>query len=198
VIAGASGPVAAAATALVGEPLPTDVAAVPVGGLRRLDPAATRFRLGPEGHLQLLLPELCHRRATLVRPFPLRRTDEWLSVRGPDGREIGLLPGLGELDADSRQAAEAHLRLRYFVPRITAIRGLRDESDGGRSGGLLWDLETDRGPTSLHMPNTNEYIQDLGGGRLLLSDRAGSRFEIASVSALDAASRARLARFVWL
>lgn len=190
--------VAATDAALRGAPPSAEVPAAPTAGLCRLDPAVTAFRLGPEGQLQLLLPEICHRRVTLVRPFPLSRTEAWLSVRGADGREIGLLPGLEAMDAESRQAAEAHLRLRYFVPRITAILGLRDESDGGHSGGLVWDLQTDRGATTLHMPNTNEHIQDLGGGRLLLSDRAGSRFEIPSVSALDAASRARLARFVWL
>ena len=113
-------------------------------------------------------------------------------------REIGLIPDLAELDTGSRPVAEQELRLCYFTPRVTAILDLRDEAEGGRSGGAVWELATDRGRATLHMPNTHEHIQSLGGGRVLLSDRVGNRFEISDVAALDAASRRRLQRLVWL
>ena len=119
-------------------------------------------------------------------------------MAGRDGTEIGLLAGLDRLDKESRALCEEDLRLRYFTPQVTAILDLRDELQGGRSGGVIWELMTDRGPATLHMPNTNEHIQPLQGGRLLLTDRAGNRFEIVDIRALDGASQRRLSRFVWL
>ena len=173
-------------------------ASPPEAGLVRIDPARAVFRLGPDGDLRVEFLAACHLHLTLVRPFPWRRPDPWLSVRGADGREIGLLPGVEGLDRDSRAAVEHHLRQRYLVPVVTAITGIRDEAEGGRSGGLSWHLLTDRGAAVLHMPNTTDYIRDLGGGRVVLSDRAGNRLEIPQLEALDPVSRARLARFVWL
>jgi len=189
--AGTADPLAATGVAAGGDP------ASPAG-LVRLDPSAVRLRRGLRGDLQLLTAEICHLRVRLSRPFPLSRPDAWVAVQGADGREIGLMPGLGGLDRDSRALAEEALRMRYFTPRVTAIVELRDESEGGRSGGVVWELQTDRGPATLHMPNTNDHLQPLGGGRILLTDRAGNRYEIPDVHALDAASRGRLARFIWL
>jgi hypothetical protein len=167
-------------------------------GLVRLDPADVRLRRGSLGQLQAVLPDRCLLRARLVRAFPLSRPEAWVALQQEDGQEAGLLQGLDGLDADSRQLAEEELRLRYFTPRVTAVLDLRDELQGGRSGGIVWDLMTDRGPARLHMPNTNEHIQPLGNGRLLLTDRDGQRFEIADIAALDANSRRLLRRFVWL
>jgi len=167
-------------------------------GLVRLDATKVQLRRGPRGQVRLMLPDCCHLRVTLTRAFPLSVPDGWIALRGADGREIGLLPGVAGLDAESRTCAEEELRLRYFTPQVTAILDLRDEAPGGRHGGVIWDLETDRGPATLRMPNTNEHIQTLGGGRLLLTDRTGNRYEIADLHALDAASRRRLSKFVWL
>lgn len=167
-------------------------------GLVRLDPAVTRLEQGLDGDLHLILPDCCHLGVRLSRTFPLSRPDAWLIVHGRDGREIGLLPSLGDLDPDSRMLAEQALRRRYFTPLVTAIVDLRDESDGGRTGGVVWDLETDRGPAILHMPNTNDHVQHLGAGRLLLTDRLGNRYEIPDIRLLDGASRSRLGRYIWL
>ncbi len=170
----------------------------PPAGLRRLDPSQVRLRRGLAGDLLALLEDRCLLRAQLMRAFPLSQPAAWVALRQADGTEVGLLPGLDGLDAESRHLAEEELRLRYFTPRVTAILDLRDELQGGRSGGVVWDLMTDRGPARLHMPNTNEHIQPLGGGRLLLTDRMGQRFEIADLDALDASSRRLLGRYVWL
>lgn len=180
----------------------TDVAAsedaVAGAGLVRLDAGLVRLRRGPQGELQATVGERSYLRVSCARAFPLSQPDGWVALRDGDGKEIGLLHGLDGLDAESRCLVEEDLRLRYFTPQVTQILDLRDELTGGRSGGVVWELMTDRGPARLHMPNTNEHIQVLGGGRLLLSDRAGQRFEIADLSRLDAGSRRLLSRFVWL
>lgn len=167
-------------------------------GLARLDATKAQFRRGPQGQVRLILPDCCHLRVTLTRAFPLSHPDDWIAVRGADGSDLGLLPGLAGMDAESRTCAQEELRLRYFTPQVKAILDLRDETPGGRHGGTIWDLETDRGPATLRMPNTNEHIQSLGGNRLLLSDSAGNRYEIADLRALDAASRWRVSKYVWL
>ena len=167
-------------------------------GLRRLEPGSLQLRRGPRGEVRLLLPDRCHLAVTLTRAFPLSRPGGWIAIRERDGAEVGLLPDGACLDPESRTCAEEELRLRYFTPTVTAILDIRDVVPGGRGGGAIWELETDRGPATLHMPNTNEHVQTLPDGRILLTDRAGNRYEIAGLGDLDPASRRRLAQFVWL
>jgi len=184
--------------AKLGDTAAAVAAASAPAGLVRLDAAGLHLRRGPRGEVRLLLPDRCYREVTLARAFPLSRPGAWISIRARGGGEVGLIPGTGALDAESRACAEEELRLRYFTPKVTAILDLRDEVPGGRGGGVIWELETDRGPATLRMPNTNEHIQPLGEGRIFLTDRAGNRYEIPDLRALDAASRRRLGRYVWL
>ncbi len=181
--------------------------------LIELDPRRCRLRLDGEQRLSgtvhgrdlpWIIPYL---------PFPLSEPQEWISlvaVRDADGDgrrsdggqddriELGVLPGVGGLDEQSRQALETALRLRYFLPRVLRIVDVRDE-DPGQSGAVVWTLQTDRGPRLLRMGNLFEGIYDeLGGGRLLLRDSDGTRVEIPNLHALDADSRRLLTRYYWL
>jgi len=176
-----------------------------------LDPARCRFALDAEGRLYGTVHDRHHDLLAVYRCFPLSAPDRWISVvsiQDPDsdGRrsdggpsqnvELGVLPDVHDLDPSSRQAVEHALWLRYFMPQVLRIVAVRDESPG-QTGAVLWQLETDRGPMLLRMPNLFEGIEQLPSGRIILSDRDGNRVHIPEVSALDPTSRRLLERYFW-
>ncbi len=191
---------------------PTDAWATATEGLDlvALDPTVCRLRPGPAGRLCGTVHGREHAEIVPHRPFPLSEPS-WISLVAvedpdtdgrrsdgdrPDWVEIGVLPGVEGLDPESRAAVEAALALRYFLPRVVRIAAVRDE-DPGQSGAVVWDLETDRGPMRLRMPNLFEGIQQMPSGRLLLSGGEGNRADIPDVAAMDAASRRLLERYYW-
>ncbi len=175
-----------------------------------LDPGACHLKPGPAGRLCGTVHGREHAEIVPYRPFPLSEPD-WVSLvtvedSDSDGRrsdgdrsdwvELGVLPNAGALDPESRAALDAALVLRYFLPRVQQISAVRDE-DPGQSGAVVWDLQTDRGPMRLRMPNLFEGIQQLPSGRLLLSGGEGNRADIPDVAAMDPASRRLLERYYW-
>ena len=175
-----------------------------------LDPTTCRLRHGPAGRLCGTVHGREHAEIVPYRPFPLSEPN-WVSLvavedsdsdgRRSDGErsdwlELGVLPDLDGLDPESRVALDAALALRYFLPRVVQIMAVRDE-DPSQSGAVLWDLQTDRGPMRLRMPNLFEGIQQLPSGRLLLSGGEGNRADIPDVATMDPASRRLLERYYW-
>lgn len=154
-----------------------------------LNPAAVSLTRNSGGLLQAVIDGVEHPHVALFRTYPLSRPFQYISVRDPKGEEIGIVRALSELDTDSRQEAEAELRLAYLVPRVTRIDRIKDEP-----GLWIWDLQTDRGPLRAAMRNLHEHLQVPGTGRLLITDMDGRRCEIASVEALDSHSRRELAK----
>lgn len=145
------------------------------------------------------------------RTFPLTAPD-WISLvsaldadddgRRSDGErpervELGVLNGTDGLDTESRQSITDALRLRYFLPQLLSIAGVREEAPG-QSGAVVWDLLTDRGPMQLRMRNLFEGFQQFQDGRIVLSDHEGNRVDIPAVDALDGLSRRFLLRYYWL
>jgi hypothetical protein len=176
-----------------------------------LDPGACRLRLDENQRLSGTVHGRDYPEIIPYMPFPLTHPADWVSlvaVTDPDsdGRrsdggmservELGVLPGLDGLDADSRDALAEALHLRYFMPRVLRIVSAWDEAPG-QTGAVHWQLETDRGEMRMRMPNLFEGIQELEAGRLILSDGEGNRAEIPSVAALDPQSRRLLDRYYW-
>lgn len=177
-----------------------------------LDPAACRLDGDGSGRLWGEVHGRHYDELLVHLTFPLTDPAEWISlvaVEDPDadGRrsdggqsdrvELGVLETLGALDEASRAAVRGALRLRYFLPRVVRIVSVRDE-DPGQSGAVVWQLQTDRGPVRLRMVSLFDGIQQLEGGRLILSDRDGNRCDIPNLADLDAGSRRLLERYYWL
>lgn len=124
-----------------------------------------------------------------VRLFPLTEPRHWISLVDEKGREASCIDDLDALDPEQREIVEAALARRDFVPvvkRITAIKRATEGHD--------WHVETDRGPTVFRI-ETDESIQSLGGTRLVIFDKAGTRYLIPDVAALDHDSRRKLERY---
>lgn len=85
---------------------------------------------------------------------------------------------------------ESELSRREFMPEIRRIRKVSTFATPSS-----WEVETDRGDTTLLLKG-EEDIRRLPGGRLLISDSHGVQFLIRDPAALDRASRRLLDRFL--
>ena len=162
-----------------------------------LDPKAVRlFRTGgPTSALRLALAdpqvggERSYLRVQIARAFPLRDPDRYIGLRDGADKDIGTLVTLDGLDDDSRRLAEEELFRRYFLPKVTKVRNVKDEF-----GMMTWDVETDKGPRTFIIRNLREASQEVSPTRLLLTDTDGNRYEFPDVRKLDEKSFAIIQR----
>ncbi len=124
------------------------------------------------------------------RCFPYSMPDRFISLRdGADG-EIGIIANLCDLPKDYRRWIEDDLEMRYYVPRVSSIKTIRQ-----RFGGIEWHVETDRGPKRLITKGVHDTMTEVEVGRFVVTDVDGNRYEIATEK-LDAASREWLNRLI--
>ncbi|MFM2166169.1 MAG: hypothetical protein RIS79_540 [Verrucomicrobiota bacterium] len=130
-----------------------------------------------------------HENVRPVRLFPLTEPQNWISLVGEGGRELACVEDPASLEPEQRQVLETALAKRDFVPVIRSITTIKRANDGHD-----WHVETDRGPTVFRI-ETDESIQNLGGTRLVIIDKAGTRYLIPDVARLDRDSRRKLERY---
>jgi hypothetical protein len=118
-----------------------------------------------------------------VRAFPLSAPERDVSLMDTEGREIGVIRDVGELDAESRQVLLDELTMVYLTTRVVAIKDVDSKYGVG-----TWQLETDRGPRSAHLRDRGD-VRALPDGRIILTDVHGVKYEIADPNALDERSR---------
>lgn len=126
----------------------------------------------------------------LVYLAPVSQRGGPVALLGPDKKCLATLAGgVADLDAESRALAEGELAVRYGIAAIVRIH--RTTVDNGLR---YFDADTSLGRRTflIRDPGTNITHAD-DGDRLLIRDVAGNRYEIASLRALDAASRAWVA-----
>jgi len=151
--------------------------------LQVLDPASVRlFYHG--GILRLAQPDRSWRAARVYRAFPLTDPAHYYGLTDGAGRELGIVVDPALLDEESRRAAETELEQRYFVPVVQRITDIREDY-----GATIVDAETDRGRKRYVIRSIRDNVVELPGGRLLVTDVDGNRFEIADLHALDARSQ---------
>jgi len=130
-----------------------------------------------------------HEKLRPVRLFPLTDPQHWVALVDENGREAVCIEDLSILDAFQRTLLEAALTRRDFVPIIRRVTAIKRATEGHD-----WHVETDRGQTVFRI-ETDESIQSLGGTRLVIIDKAGTRYLIPDVAALDRESRRKLERY---
>ncbi len=117
------------------------------------------------------------------RSFPLTHADRYVSVRGPDGKELLLVDDLAAVPAGVRATIVAALDGATFVPRITRV-----DAVDVRFGHQQWTVQTDRGPAAFRVQE-REDIRFLPDGRFRIKDVDGTVYEMDAVDNLDDASR---------
>ena len=118
--------------------------------------------------------------------FPISGRSNLVGFLGDRGREIALVRDPELLDPDSRALLEEELARVYFRPRITMIYRIEETFGCSR-----WEVETDRGFTVIEVTD-REQVRLLPGGRILIQDVDGNRFEIPDMAELDPKSQALL------
>lgn len=132
-------------------------------------------------------------RVCIIRMFPFRETERYLSVRTPDeqSKEVGVIRDLNELDAKTRDLVREQLQLRYFTPIITKVISIKEEL-----GFSYWEVQTDHGPCRFTVRMGGNGIIHLSEHRILILDVDENRFEIPDLEKLTAAERRKLDLFL--
>ena len=144
------------------------------------------FDLTANDQGQLVLSRPGHDDVADVRvrlAFPLTHADRFVSVRGPDGKELLLVDDLAAVPPAVRATLERAVAAATFVPRITRV-----ESVDVRFGHQQWRVQTDRGPAAFRVQE-KEDIRFLDDGRFRIKDADGTVYEMDSLAELDDASR---------
>lgn len=147
------------------------------------------LRRGPLDHLVWMKGSETIEDVRIVRCFPLSDPGGAVSVTDPEGRERAFIPRLDRLPGDVRSFLEREVRRQEFIPTVRRILSIRPRSEPN-----VWEVETDRGPTSFTVQADSD-IRRLPPHGLLVVDARGVRFSIPDVRRLDRHSRRHLAPY---
>lgn len=125
-----------------------------------------------------------------VHAFPISAPAEGVALVNQDGHELAWIANFAALPADIRTLLEQELASREFIPEITQIRSVSTFATPS-----VWEVETDRGATSLTLRGEDD-IRRLNHASLLIADSNGIHFLIRDTQQLDKHSRRLLDRFL--
>lgn len=160
-----------------------------------LDPKkVTLFRTGGSAvRATIDDPQLGEERTYLVcqiaRAFPLSLAAKYIGLRDAKDKDIGMLETLEGLDPASRKIVDEELARRYFLPQILKVTKVKKEYDT-----VNFEVDTDKGPRKFAVQNLKDSVFEVTPGRVLLTDRTGSRYEIPDLSKVDTETLAILSR----
>ena len=151
-------------------------------GIVYLSPQSAVFTQTEGGFLSLCLDGREYKNVALFRAFPFAEPDLYISVRDSDtegkNEEIGMIRSLSEFE-EVRGILEFQLGLRYFTPRITSIKNIKNEF-----GHAFFDCITDRGPCKFTVNFREGDITHLSETRVLIKDIDGNRFAVEDITKL--------------
>ena len=144
-----------------------------------------RFTRNEYDDLVVLRGDQRHGGVTLVRSFPRTAAHRMISLLDGDGKELGIIADLRDLDEESRKVAEDELERRYFVPRILRVVDIVEHFHTPAC-----EAETDRGPRRFEIRSGRGGDLQVLGPRILIRDADGNHYEIPDYRLLDRASQA--------
>jgi hypothetical protein len=151
-----------------------------------LDTAAVCAWLDDRNRLTVRFPDGSERTNVRVVPaFPITRPHRFLYFEDEDGNELGLLVDPKGLNRESRELILDQADQVYFMPRITRIIRVDEQT----TGVATWEVETDRGWSRFEMVPRSESVWYVGRDRVLIRDVDGNRYLIEDTNALDPRSR---------
>jgi hypothetical protein len=119
----------------------------------------------------------------LHRAFPVTAAGDFVCLKNMDGKEVGIIRRVADLDRASRAVVEAELARGYFTAAITRVEAIDVEYHVP-----AWTVATDRGPRRFELRSSHRDLRVLGW-RVLIRDADGNRYEIPDLRRLDPASR---------
>lgn len=119
-------------------------------------------------------------RVHLCREFPFELEWEFISVMDERQSEVGIIRSVSLFAGAGDDMLRTELSRRYYAPVVDKILGVKE-----RYGFSYWRVHTAEGNVSFTLHDTYRSIIRAGGGRVVLLDVNGNRFEIPDVEALD-------------
>ncbi len=150
-----------------------------------------QFDQGPSGRWYYVSADgQQHDHVMAVRSFPVAAPEEGIALVDVDGKELLWIPHLNLLADPVRTQIMKAINQREFMPQILKLYGV-----SGFVAPSTWDIETDRGRTSLLLKG-EEDIRRLSASVLLVTDGHGVQFLIRDLAQMDRYSRKLLDRFL--
>lgn len=164
--------------------------------LRWLDPKLDQFQF-EAGHLTLQRDgDESTSRVFLVRTFPAKHRDQYISVRtwneGGDDDELGLMRSVEEWPEETQKLIRGALDRRYLLRNITKIHSLKLSF-----GFMEFDVETDAGRLQFTSRWTQSKALTFGENGKLLIDTNENRYVVSDVDALSPEDRDVFLQYVY-
>ena len=155
--------------------------------MKGLDPKQVRLEWDEFDDLKLIIKGNGeYTKVKIIQSFPFSDPYNFIAFRDQDNEEIGVLENAALLDRKSRKILEAELEKAYFIPKIERVNDIDEDF-----GVPKWDVETDRGPRKFEL-RSREDAHSAGGGRVLIKDIDGNKYEIPNRYNLDRQSQVLL------
>lgn len=149
-----------------------------------VDPEEVRVWLD---EFHILHVEACGEVHHDVRPrhaFPLSGRGDYVGFLGEKEQELVLVRHASRLDPASRAALDEALAKLYYRAIITRIDSIAETM-----GVSMWEVMTDCGYAKFEVVDRQRHIRFLSGGRFLITDVDGNRYEIPCIYELDERSQ---------
>lgn len=153
----------------------------------------TQFKLSRDAFGKLNLIDASgelHENVSPVRAFPIQAPESGISLVNSDGKEVGWIDSLDQLDAANAALVREELQGREFMPEIARIVAVTSFATP-----CTWTVETNRGATDFVLRG-EEDIRRIGSEALLISDTHGIHFLVRNQFELDKQSKKILDRFL--
>lgn len=150
-----------------------------------------QFDQGPSGRWYFVSAQgVQYEHVMAVRSFPVAAPEEGIALVDVDGKELLWIPHLNLLPDTVRVNVLRAMTQREFMPQILKLLGVSSFVTPS-----IWDIETDRGFTTLLLKG-EEDIRRLSASVLLVTDGHGVQFLIRDIAQMDRQSRKLLDRFL--
>jgi hypothetical protein len=132
-----------------------------------------------------------HENVTPVRAFAITAPDQGIALMSAEGKELQWIERLADQPEAIRTLIAEEIAQRDFMPvieRIVSVSSFATPS--------TWQVETDRGATTLILKSEDDIRRLRSPGGLLIADSQGIHYHIRDRQQLDANSRKILKRFL--
>ncbi len=146
----------------------------------------------PFGRLVLTdADDVAHEGIVPLRAFAISAPDDGIALMSAEGKELQWIESLDTLPETTRALLVEELAQREFMPEIRRIATVSSYATPS-----TWQVNTDRGLTTLILKSEDDIRRLSGPGALLIADSQGIHFLIRDRKSLDAHSQRILKRFL--
>lgn len=114
------------------------------------------------------------------RLFPVNNPNSYITLLSNDGKEIGVIRNLDDINEASKEVILNSIKDYYFIPFITEVLSVTKK---GRT--LIWKTITNRGPKTIEIRDRNHDIRTYRDGSVRVRDADDNRYIIPEYLKLD-------------